>query len=87
MKSKHCETGRNPTGGISRSVKVHLLVIDSHYYYFYTFDLSPVKKFKSCSTKMIEKKFLFVHEKNHLSFLVLYNHSRNGGHIFRVKLS
>ena len=66
---------------------MHFLVINSHYYYCYTFDLSPVKKFKSRFTEMIEKKFLFVHGKNHLLVSVLYNHSANGGHIFRVKLS
>ena len=66
---------------------MHFLVVNSHYYYKYTFDLSPIKKFKSCSTEMIEKKFLFLHVKKHLSILVLYNHSVNGWHICRVKRS
>ena len=87
MESKYREPGRNPIGGTAGSVKMHFLVIYAHHYYCHAFDFSPVKKFKSISAKMVEKKARIVHEKIHLFILVLYDHSAYCGYIFRVKFS
>lgn len=87
MEPKHRKASWNPVWRTSWRVKVHSLVIYSHYGNHKTIYLSSVNEFKGRSFDVIQTKNMVVHGKSHFSLVVPDDDSPNGGYIICEKLS